>query len=104
MSGVESTQRAELRFWMRTLFVPIAACGVLLGFLLLSFAVSESHPVSMAKLQRVQLGMSKPDVLENLGQPSIAEEQLWTYTSWAFCVVRIRFGADDRVEDIDHDH
>jgi outer membrane protein assembly factor BamE (lipoprotein component of BamABCDE complex) len=105
MVDAPKTQREEFRFWMRALFVPITVGGVLLVILALSFAVTEGHPVATANLQRVQVGMTKADVQQILGHPNITEDQLWTYmTSWTWCVVRIRFDVEGRVEEIDHDH
>jgi outer membrane protein assembly factor BamE (lipoprotein component of BamABCDE complex) len=100
---------APKRRWSGFLIAAFTVCGMmLLGMVAVPYAITEGHAVSMTSLDRVRTGMSEDEVRQTLGNPPSTElrfgKTLWTYHSWTWCAVRIGFGQDGTVDEIDHDH
>jgi outer membrane protein assembly factor BamE (lipoprotein component of BamABCDE complex) len=93
------------RWSLRAMFaVTFGWAMLLMIFLVLPRHVMEGHPVSIANLARVQVGMVGRDVEHLLGKPRTHNGRLWTYSGSTWCVVRIRFDSNGFVSEIDHDH
>jgi outer membrane protein assembly factor BamE (lipoprotein component of BamABCDE complex) len=104
-----AVKRRWLPFSLPTrLVLPMVFGVIFAACLAVPFAAMRGHPISMTNLARVQVGMTEADVEQALGRPSTVDQRfgrtLWTYESWTWCVVRIGFGNDNTVDEIDHDH
>lgn len=88
--------------------LPMVFGAIVAACLAVPLAGMGGHPISMANLSRVRVGMTEEDVEQVLGSPSAIDPRfsrtVWTCESWTWCVFRIGFGSDGTVDEIDHDH
>jgi outer membrane protein assembly factor BamE (lipoprotein component of BamABCDE complex) len=106
---VLKNDRPPFRFSLRTLLLAVTVCGPVFWFFAWGpYHLMEGHPVSLVSLARVQHGMTETEVKNILGKPSrneqVAGRTLWTYSGSTWYIVRIRFGDDGTVVEVDHDH
>ena len=60
------------------------------------YPVFDGHPVTMRRLDRVKVGMTKREVARILGEPSTEQPHDWRYHSWEWCFVVVNsFAFDD---------
>lgn len=82
---------------------------IVVGLLALPFFTMEGHCVPPYRLERVEAGFSRSEVIKKLGKPSDVASlpgggEEWCYSGFTWCIVRIKFDQDGSVEKVSHDH
>jgi hypothetical protein len=105
LAGIKSTSTLRITpplVLIMTLWLPFSACFVFGAY------VMNGHPVSMRRLAMVRVGMNETQVRNRLGTPTTVDSTngwaCWTYHGATWCCVRVRFGQDCKVIEVDHDH
>lgn len=70
------------------------------------YLIMEGHPVSIHRLEQIQIGTPKSNVAKSLGRPHLisADGHEWTYVNRTWCHVSITFDENDKVSFLVHDH
>lgn len=92
------------QFGLRQVFKAVFISAAILGAGIALYPVFDGHPVTMRRLNRVKLGMTKTEVATMLGEPSAEHPYDWRYSSWDWCFVSVRFDDSGLVTLVEHDH
>ena len=93
------------QFGLNQLLKTVFVVATILGAGVALFPVFDGHPVTMRRLNKVKIGMTKAEVARLLGNPSGTQDsEDWRYHGWTWCMVVVTFDGSGRVRLVDHDH